>query len=99
MGNVLIDLDQRFSKFQFTYLNVYAKKEYELAAKMLFQLNCNVPSEARVTDMVPFKRKGFGLRAELEAQDRAMLYCDKWSEILFKSISNYTEDMLNNINE
>jgi len=99
MGNVLIDLDQRFGKFQFKYLDVYTKGQFEIAASLLFQANCNLPLEARMTNMPRYKRRGLGLQAELTNEHDAKDYCDYWSELVWTSIAEYTSAMLENIQD
>jgi len=99
MGNVLIDLDQRFGKFQFKYLEVYVKGQYEMAASLLYQANCNLPFEARVSDMPIFKREGRTLRAEHMNEAKAQDYCNKWSPIVWSSIADYTSKMLENLQD
>lgn len=99
MGNVLIDLDQRFGKFQFKYLEVYSKGLFEMAASLLFQANCNLPMEARVLDMPQFKTEGRALRNELGNSQRARDYCDEWSPMVWSSIADYSTTMLNNLRD
>lgn len=99
MGNVLIDLDQRFGKFQFKYLDVFAKGFFEMAASLLYQANCNLPLDARVTDMPQFVRKGNTLRDEHYNEIRAKEYCDEWSPLVWSSIADYCSRMLNNLND
>ena len=99
MGNVLIDLDQRFGKFQFKFLEVYSKSEYEMAASFLFQANCNLPIEARVIDMPRFQKEGRTLRSEHTNQQKAKDYCDYWSEMVWSSIADYTSRMLENLQD
>lgn len=99
MGNILIDLDQRFGKFQFKYLEVYSKGFFEMAASLLFQANCNLPIEARVLDMPQFKTEGKALRNELANSQRARDYCDEWSPVVWASIADYCSQMLNNLRD
>lgn len=99
MGNVLIDLDQRFAKFQFSYIDAYRKREFEIAASLLFQANCNLPLEARVTNMVLFKKKNRSLGCEQNYEHDAKTYCDYWSQFVFTSIAEYTSAMLENIQD
>lgn len=99
MGNVLIDLDQRFGKFQFKYLEVYSKGLFEMAASLLYQANCNLPMEARVTDMPQFKKEGRKFRDELANSQRAYEYCEEWSGIVWSSIADYCTKMLNNLQD
>lgn len=99
MGNVLIDLDQRFGKFQFKYLEVYSKGLFEMAASLLFQANCNLPIEARVLDMPQFRKEGKALRNELANSERARDYCDEWSPMVWSSIADYCSTMLNNLRD
>jgi len=99
MGNILIDLDQRFGKFQFKYLEVYTKGLFEMAASLLFQANCNLPIEARVLDMPQFKLEGRSFRDELANSRRAEDYCNEWSPLVWASISDYCSQMLNNLRD
>ena len=99
MGNVLIDLDQRFGKFQFKYLEVYAKQLYEMAAALLYQANCNLPVQARVLDMPQFKKEGRTLRSELVTEQKAREYCDDWAPLVWSSIADYCSIMLENLQE
>lgn len=99
MGNVLIDLDQRFGKFQFKYLEVYSKREFVMAASLLYQSNCNLPIEARVLDMPQFKPDGRTLRNELGNNQKAQDYCDEWSPLVWSSIADYCTRMLNNLTD
>lgn len=99
MGNVLIDLDQRFGKFQFKFLEVYTKGLFEMAASLLYQANCNLPFEARVTDMPMFKKEGRTLRSELVNEQKARDYCDNWGPIVWSSIADYTSKMLENLQD
>lgn len=99
MGNVLIDLDQRFGKFQFKYLDVYCKGLFEMAANILYQANCNLPIEARVTDMPTFKPEGKTLRNELANSNKAKEYCDEWGPLVWASIADYCSTMLNNLRD
>lgn len=99
MGNVLIDLDQRFGKFQFKFLEVYTKLQFEMAASLLYQANCNLPIEARVTDMILFKNPSRTYRGELLNQQLAKEYCDKWGPLVWTSIAEYTSKMLENLQD
>jgi len=99
MGNVLIDLDQRFGKFQFKYLEVYTKGMFKIAASLLYQANCNLPLEARVTDMPIFKNEGRTYRSELITENLALEYCDKWAPLVWTSIAEYTTQMLENLQD
>lgn len=99
MGNVLIDLDQRFGKFQFKYLELYAKELFEMAASILYQANRNLPMAARVTDMPQFKREGRSLRDEHANRQRAQDYCDEWAPLVWSSIADYCEDMLQRLQD
>ena len=99
MGNVLIDLDQRFSKFQFKFLEAYDRGEFIKAASFLYQANCNIPIEGRVTDMPLFKLEARSLRAELVNEQRAREYCDYWSAIVWQSIADYSSNMLENLQD
>lgn len=99
MGNILIDLDQRFGKFQFKYLEVYTKGFFEMAASLLYQANCNLPIEARVLDMPQFKKEGRSFQNELANPTRAMDYCDEWSPLVWSSIADYCTQMLNNLRD
>ena len=99
MGNVLIDLDQRFGKFQFKFLEVYTKSLFEMAASLLYQANCNLPLEARVTDMPMFKTVSRTYRAELLTQQKAKEYCDMWGPLVWTSIAEYTSKMLENLQD
>ena len=99
MGNVLIDLDQRFGKFQFKYLEVYTKGLFEMAANLLYQANSNLPIEARVIDMPEFKRDGNTFRNELAIPEKARDYCNEWSPMVWASIADYCSTMLNNLRD
>lgn len=99
MGNILIDLDQRFGKFQFKYLELYSKGLFPMAASILYQSNCNLPIDARVTDMPPFKQEGRSLNAEHALVRKALDYCDKWSPLVWASIADYCSDMLNRLQD
>lgn len=99
MGNILIDLDQRFSKFQFKYLELYPKGLFEMAANILYQANSNLPMAARVLDMPPFKRQGNSLRDEMANQTLAEQYCDEWGPLVWSSIADYCEKMLLNLQD
>jgi len=99
MGNVLIDLDQRFSKFQFSYIDAYRKGQFEIASSLLRQANSNLPLDARVNPMPRFVRRGQGLRAEQSIEIEAKEYCDKWSDYVWTSIAEYSTQMLENIQD
>lgn len=99
MGNILIDLDQRFGKFQFTYLQLITKDLFEKAASILYQANCNLPIEARVLDMPQYKKEGRSLRDEHANIQRAQEYCDEWSPLVWSSIADYCSNMLNNLRD
>ena len=99
MGNILIDLDQRFGKFQFKYLEVFTKGLFEMAASLLYQANCNLPIEARVLDMPQYKPVGKSLRDELANSNKAEKYCNEWSPVVWASISDYCSQMLNNLRD
>jgi len=99
MGNILIDLDQRFGKFQFKYLELFSKGLFEMAANILYQANSNLPMEARVTDLPQFKRQGNSLRDEMANQTLAEEYCFEYSPIVWNSIADYCTTMLQNLQE
>lgn len=99
MGNVLIDLDQRFGKFQFKYLDVYAKREFELAASLLYQGNCNLPFDARVLDMPAFQADNSTYRSQNQISVKAREYCDKWAPLVWTSIADYTKEMIDRLQD
>lgn len=99
MGNILIDLDQRFGKFQFKYLELYSKGLFAMAANILFQANSNLPIEARMIDMPPFAKVGNSLRDEMADITRAEEYCNEWSPLVWSSIADYCSKMLQNLQE
>lgn len=99
MGNILIDLDQRFGKFQFKYLDVFSNGLYGMAASLLYQANCNLPLEARVLDMPQFTEDNSTLKNELANSTKARLYCDEWAPLVWSSIADYCSTMLNNLRD
>lgn len=99
MGNILIDLDQRFGKFQFKYLELYSKGLFEMSANILYQANCNLPIEARVIDMPPFTKVGSSLRSELANINKAEEYCNEWSPLVWNSIADYCTTMLQQLQD
>lgn len=108
MGNILVDLDATFGKFQFSFLSAYQHGAYDTAAQILFQANSCLPAQARVTDMEQFKEsqhfwskagRTIALRAELSMSNKAKEYCDKWAHLVWASIADYREDMLARLEE
>ncbi|MEO9308970.1 MAG: hypothetical protein ABI337_01590 [Nitrososphaera sp.] len=93
-GNVVVDLDATFGKFQFKYLDVYARGEYEVAAQILFQTNASLPENAKVASMPQFKQHGTHLRAELSTPFKAKQYCDFWAPRVWGRLAEYREKML-----
>ena len=99
MGNILIDLDARFSKFQFKYLELYPKGLFEMAANILYQANSNLPMAARVLDLPQFRRQGTSLRDEMANQTLAEEYCNEWGPLVWQSIADYCETMLQQLQD
>lgn len=96
-GNLLVDLDATFGKFQFKYLDVYARGEYESAANILYQANASLPTDACVKEMPAFKPAGYHLRAELATSAKAKDYCNRWAPTVWRSIADYRTKMLSQI--
>lgn len=95
-GNVVVDLDAVFGKFQFKFLDVYARGEYEVAAQILYQANKSLPDSAEVKDMPAFKLAAKHLKAELASFSDAKDYCDLWAARVWSKLAEYREKMLRN---
>ena len=95
-GNVVVDLDATFGKFQFKFLDVYARGEFEVAAQILYQANSSLPTDANVPAMPRFKIAGKHLRAEITNSVDAKDYCDKWAAKVWSQLAGYREKMLRN---
>lgn len=95
-GNVVVDLDATFGKFQFKFLDVYARNEFEVGAQILYQANASLPDDAKEKKMPQFKIIGKHLKAELTNWSDAKDYCDKWAPMVWSKLAQYREKMLRN---
>ena len=108
MGNILVDLDATFGKFQFSFLSSYQHGSYETAAQFLYQANSSLPPDAMINDMPRFQAhnhiegkhsKSLSLKSELVLDNHAKEYCDNWAPIVWQAIAQYTVDMLERLDE
>ena len=108
MGNILVDLDATFGKFQFSFLSSYQHGSYETAAQILYQANASIPPDAMVNNMPPFKAhshirgkdaRALSLQSELVLDNHAKDYCDYWAPLVWQSIAQYRQDMLERLDE
>lgn len=95
-GNVVVDLDAVFGKFQFTFLTEYSHSQYETAAQILYQANSSLPATAQIKDMPQFKLHAKHLKAELASFSHAKDYCDHWAARVWAKLAEYRDKMLRN---
>ena len=95
-GNVLVDLDSRFSKFQFSYLSARQRGDYAEAAQILYEANATLPTSASIEDMPQFSEMDHGetLKDRSDFEAKAYNYCNKYAPLVWRATTLNNEQMM-----
>ena len=94
MGNILVDLDQTFGRFQQSYLFALTQHDFRTAATILFQLNASLPNDARISDLKSPELPDTSASTMINSEKFYQTYCETLGPVIMSALSDYRTKML-----
>ena len=99
MGNYYTNLDSQIQSLMNSFNFQFSKGDYISASMYLFSRNMAQPDEAHVKSMQPFKLPNKTFDTDLDSQQLAKKYCEKWLPIIEGKMSAFRKKNIDQYNE
>ena len=96
MGKAATDLDLLASQVRQSYLYAASNNNWISAAHFAYVLNQTRSAKRRITNLLPYKPKGIGLRQELIMEKEAQDWCMRFFPLIEAAMTRERDILMSN---